>query len=537
MTYTAIIVKNNQKGKLFQMMINARLLIMLISERFDVTEYGRELKTEELSLPIFYERGMKIKNGQICIARTQELPVSTDVECLFICCGSRPTHNWNHRLGKLLFIDQRNLDILTLFNAVQDICDTITNWMLKMHTLTAENASIEKFVSASIPVFENCITITDYNLRVLVNCEMAEVSGQKKIIIDHQFDRIPDGVIPSFQNDFTRNIMRREPFLYKGQRENPQGENYCINLYHGDNYIGTCTLWEKLRPFRESDFVLFQKFASFIRRILSSSVREPDIVSIKTVFSDLLQCFPVSSSALNNAMSMVQMNMDSQKVSFGSWYCVVIRSANREKTLPEQYLCTALENLLPRCSALFFDQLLVCCCMVAKGENFEDTIYGTLKSYLKDMNFKAGISYPFTDFYDARYYYLQARAMLETGGSTLPDQFIYTCQDCILSYMMRHCTGEFPPDLMLPPGLKNLLAKENGIDYWYTLKKYLDNECNASRTAQELYLHRTSLQSRLDKIKSHVSLDTPEERLYLRICINLYDSVIKKTQKETMQNT
>lgn len=173
--------------------------------------------------------------------------------------------------------------------------------------LLIENAKIEAYVAASIPLFENCITITDYNLRVLVNSDMTESAGQRKITIDHQFERIPDDVSLTFQKDFIPNTLRREPFKYMGQRENPQGENYCVNLFFGDSYIGTCTLWEKLRPLRESDFLLFQQFASFIRRALSAQERssQQELVSIRTIFSDLLQCFPVSDRDLNQAMTML----------------------------------------------------------------------------------------------------------------------------------------------------------------------------------------------------------------------------------------
>ena len=59
------------------------------------------------------------------------------------------------------------------------------------------------------------------------------------------------------------------------------------------------------------------------------------------------------------------------------------------------------------------------------------------------------------------------------------------------------------------------------MDYWETIRQYLDNECNASRTAQDLFLHRSSLLTRLDRIRSLVDMDTPEQRLYLRMCIYL----------------
>lgn len=56
-----------------------------------------------------------------------------------------------------------------------------------------------------------------------------------------------------------------------------------------------------------------------------------------------------------------------------------------------------------------------------------------------------------------------------------------------------------------------------------TLKRYLDNEMNASRTAQDMFLHRSSLMPRLEKIRSLVEMDTPEQRLYIRMCLYLYE--------------
>lgn len=76
-------------------------------------------------------------------------------------------------------------------------------------------------------------------------------------------------------------------------------------------------------------------------------------------------------------------------------------------------------------------------------------------------------------------------------------------------------------DLLLLPGLKQLRRRDGGIDCWDTLRRYLDNECNASKTAQELHLHRSSLLPRLEKIRSMADMDTPQQRLYLRMCIAL----------------
>nr|WP_279380137.1 helix-turn-helix domain-containing protein [Sporosalibacterium faouarense] len=61
-------------------------------------------------------------------------------------------------------------------------------------------------------------------------------------------------------------------------------------------------------------------------------------------------------------------------------------------------------------------------------------------------------------------------------------------------------------------------------DYVETLDTYLKNEMRPTKTADELFLHRSSLSKRLKKISKllDADLDDPDVRLYLRICLYLF---------------
>lgn len=58
------------------MLINARILTLMISEAYEVQEFGRDLRTEELSLPVFYTPNTRLQKGQIYIAKPQYLQES-----------------------------------------------------------------------------------------------------------------------------------------------------------------------------------------------------------------------------------------------------------------------------------------------------------------------------------------------------------------------------------------------------------------------------------------------------------------------------
>ena len=58
----------------------------------------------------------------------------------------------------------------------------------------------------------------------------------------------------------------------------------------------------------------------------------------------------------------------------------------------------------------------------------------------------------------------------------------------------------------------------SGSDYMRTLRCYLDNHCNVVQTARELFIHRSTLLYRLEKIKEILESDlsSPDEIL---LCI------------------
>lgn len=289
---------------------------------------------------------------------------------------------------------------------------------------------------------------------------------------------------------------------------------------------------EDCRPVRESDYALFQRFSGFIRRALSVQSRSvaSQFVSLKAIFGELLQSLPVSKNDMNRALSFLRSSQDGARFKRGGWICIVIRSANKGKTLPGGYLCTVLEEMLTDCTALSYEDMLVAYC-VCDIDSYSAIDYcEVLEPYLHDMNFVAGISTPFKDIFKARSYYLQASCALETGYSRDRNRVVFEFSDYALTYLLLHCSGQFDLETVFPPGLAALLEHQGGVDYWDTLRHYLDNESNASKTAQELFLHRSTLLPRLEKIKTLVDMDTPEQRLYLRMCIYLYELLNAKDE-------
>lgn len=79
--------------------------------------------------------------------------------------------------------------------------------------------------------------------------------------------------------------------------------------------------------------------------------------------------------------------------------------------------------------------------------------------------------------------------------------------------------------------LKDLMTENTEMmaDLRHTLKVYLDNQCEITKTASDLYVHRNTVKYRIEKCENILGLtvDTPENSLNLRLALNLYEKYLE----------
>ena len=70
-----------------------------------------------------------------------------------------------------------------------------------------------------------------------------------------------------------------------------------------------------------------------------------------------------------------------------------------------------------------------------------------------------------------------------------------------------------------------IMTEKNNTELYHTLKVYLEHERNSLQTARELFIHRSSLTYRLERIQklTKIDLDNPKDRLLLQLCFLLQE--------------
>jgi sugar diacid utilization regulator len=138
---------------------------------------------------------------------------------------------------------------------------------------------------------------------------------------------------------------------------------------------------------------------------------------------------------------------------------------------------------------------------------------------------KAGISNEFDDIFKVKSFFLQAEKAYETGFETDPSNSIYHFKDYAVPYILAQYGNELPLEMICCEGLMRLreYEKDSSVEYFKTLITYMRNNMNAIKTSKDLYIHRSTMLFRLNRIKEILQMDLndPDQRLYLEISLRL----------------
>ena len=163
----------------------------------------------------------------------------------------------------------------------------------------------------------------------------------------------------------------------------------------------------------------------------------------------------------------------------------------------------SLQAYIPESTSVFYDKQLV---ILMKSE--EECDYQKLNQFLHSSSLTMGISDPFEDLYQLKTYLKQAQAALRLGALVYQDSQISFYERCKPYHMFeRFETNEllrYCHHLVLK--LKHYDEK-NDTSYVETLRAYLLFQKSIQKTANYLYVHRNTINYRIQKIKEIMGVD------------------------------
>ena len=495
--------------------ITLPLLVDALKRRWTTHQSGPGLKLP-LHLPILYYPEMPVESGHVYVARPEYLPPDNIFprDALLICAGK--PRRWNYGQARFPLLTVECDDLLAVFNVVQTAFDRCQEWACSIDRIAETTADLIEMVRLSLPVFENRIAILDQELYHLA---ITEIGDDSKDISKWTVRRSPSLSLEEIEK---YSSVYRQYYSYH-QQFSPYPGVYTLNLFVGETREGCVTLDSRHRELTQSDFILFRYFANKIEKAMVHRAVLASAQSnyIKSVIQDLLSHNPVNNNRIQQIRKRYRIPDEQYYV------CIVLYPGNETENVPAEYLCTTLEKSVSGCTAIVYEEKITALVLPDTVDELSREQLSHLEQFLTDTGMQAGISNSFLDLRELHMYYRQARNACEIGSELMPGRCCFIFQEYVLTYMLYNCTGEFPVSSLCPPALKELyeLSHSSGVDYWGTLRLFLDNNMNIAKTARELFLHRSTMLGRLAHIREIIgdALEDPGIQLKYRIFMCLVD--------------
>jgi purine catabolism regulator len=176
-----------------------------------------------------------------------------------------------------------------------------------------------------------------------------------------------------------------------------------------------------------------------------------------------------------------------------------------------------------------------------RSKKFWATLYESIKQWATDefpgcrvLMGIGSLTEKIEDYYKS---YQQALQALKVVNSRFRDIGFSLFEDLGSYVILHHLDYTIAVDLFIKNQLGPLLeySKYRNIDLCNTLHVFLQNNGNVKSTAKELYMHRSSLLYRLEKIETllEVDLNDAEVRFNLMMALKLYDMYGENMKKTT----
>lgn len=508
------------------MKLNADILYSSLNKNIPVEMTGYKDDSLTLLRPEFYDgNGSVFRKHHLYVTSGERISRRARCEkgAVVICAGEIPQMSYYTENCCFLSVRQ-GTDIFMLFNAVQEIWNRYDAWSDSLNHTLAHSASVEELVEASTGIFQNPVLVLDSHFHILAH---AGYEGFEEIA--EAFESTDSGnlsirALDEFLREKEPLFHVREPMLLNIR----ETSTLSLNLFEGEEYTGSISVEYRNRPHESGDIPLLKYFSSYVLAAIqkNSATIMNDRNVIRSVFRNIIQGMPID-TAHRKYLEDMQISR--------RYICLVLRIRSRYAQIPVQYLIRKVDSVFSR--SITFENRSDIISFVESDEApdssaWRDMLHEKLNLLVGTMDLKTGISLEFTDPFSARSYYLQALAALENGCRIRPEEIMYHFRDYVLYELISNAQADLPLDMYYPDGLRRLIEhdKDSSISYVDTLRTYLNNHMAVTKTARDLFIHRSTLLERLDRIRDILKEDLTDPDIRLQIQILLRALLFKQQQ-------
>lgn len=505
-----------------ELLLNMQMLVDDLEELCNVRYFVRRNDSQKLKYAEAYYGQKELDDSVVYVGSAEMFdrhPISDKRICRIMSGASK---HKEEEAGCCLIEVEDGIRWEELLNQVQRIFWRYQSWAYRLQMILNSGGSLYELCVAAMDFFKNPLYIHDADFNVLAMPTW--VVGMSDFIVDETTGNkmVPLEKVQYFHvsREYIKTLSTRGAQMW-----NPSYNSHrvlYVNIWaENQTYYGRFLINELGVSLKPGNFTMAEYFVRILtlameRDMLKSSSR----INFESILQKLCEGEKVDSAYLLNRLKMVGWKQNQ------TYQCFMTRVEQPEASLVIGKRLSSTVGILLKQSFSFNrdNQVFTVCNLSLSGYSQEEC--RRLMLDLQELSeVVIGASNPFSDFLLIEEYFRQARKSIDLGKRKNPGESYYLFADYALDYIITHFTEEFEAGTVGSQAVQKLklLDEEKHTDYLKTLKCYFDNNCQQTLTAQAMFIHRSTLTYRLERIQkiTGVDLDDADTRLYMQISMRL----------------
>ena len=510
----------------FEQQTGFHLNLQILADDFadnvsDVSVFCREDPLTLDGLRI-YQPNKPLQHNFVYLVFSRELSedFAKHENCAFAVLGSGDLSCFSDTCRILLI--KGTLSFSEVFNQLQQTFEKYYTWSSQLQLALGNVNPLDEMLEASLNIFHNPVFAHDTNFYILSSPR--HVDGMSEWVHDKRTERLiaPLSLIQDFKLDseYQQTLTTKGAQIYSAEMRGYR--ILYMNLWVNGKYQGRLCVDELQTELLPGHFFALEYLGSFIELC----IKRHNLFQI-SMGNDARQFFIDYLSG-----SITELQTITDQIQYLNWnrhdrYLLLRMETQQQDDRMHSSIATLghIEAQIPEGLAFMYQQGIVVIVNLSFNHSSASDVISSLAIIIRESLFKIGVSSELQDFLHIPQGYTQAVAALRLGKKSQSMIWCYRFDDYLLEYILSQSSHQISPELLVSSRLNALINydRENKTELYRTLQVYLEHERNSLQTAKTLFIHRSSLVYRLERIQkiTKIDLDNPRNRLLLQICFLL----------------
>ena len=436
-------------------------------------------------------------------------------KCLFVVMGLLDENIKNKTDYEYIAVSE-DIGVGKLYESLYDIIDQYNKWEEAMAQALLKGSALNKICNLAVKFFGNPLTVQDDCFKLIGIGETKEISYPYEFR-EGDSEYLSEIWVQSAMRAEDYVFSKREPFEFNYIQEH---SSLLYNIIEDNVFRAQICVDANHRKIVVQDYIRICILSKYVRQYVVNLPRQNTCMQ-------------------NDLRALLYAYIDGKKSYKEGIESIIER---RGWNVNDNYICIAIEkrnNNMDEMNSDFFCSkwemsFLESVCISNNGyyyimENITklekrnisfDELIGNISSQYSVI---MGLSEIFEGFLSFSMYLKQASGAIKIGIRYDKEKRVYKFDEYKLKYIVKYGVSSLPIKTLIPKSLTALIDydKDNNTDFCKTLICYLKNSMSISDTATQLFIGRSTLKYRIQRIREIMDTDLSDhdEQLYMELIL------------------